>query len=281
MFFTVIFVVALLSVQGFAEQARVEFKYEYTEIIIHITPEGQIYNGRANAAYDSTHYFSLFYDLLIKYLGRMELFDPGFTVNDVGVWHEMHMVSQFGSQVLYVGDHIVSDGLSWVHIAEKDYVFLQELINETKKRDREPVVLDRKTLISNMVQTLEITSNGDSYTEHFKKYELTSGSYSRESSSSISAEKIPSRNDADKFSSSSVNDAPSEDSSANTESISGKKDTIVDGNFSSRSISPARFEGDPAEDVIVVADEKSLWADRWLFVVIVVLIASFIYFLKK
>lgn len=273
------FIFTLTPIQGFSEPEQVKFKYEYTEIIIHFTPAGQIYNGRSNGAYDSQHYFSLFYDLLIRYLGQMELFDPVFSLDDIDVWHEMHMVSQFGSQVLYVGDHILSDGQSWVLISDKDYIFLQELISETKKRDLEPVADGKAKLISDMVHTLEVTSSGDSYTEHFKKYELPNVSRSNEDLSPDSAEMVPPDSNADKFSYSSSAGVASNSSSSNKDLVKAKGEAVPDNHFSSRGSTDAEVE-----DMMVTLDEKMFWTDKKLLVVIlalIVLIAFASYLIKK
>ncbi|MFC3116124.1 hypothetical protein [Cellvibrio fontiphilus] len=163
-------VVVFTPMQSLADLEQERFKYEYTEFIIHFTPEGQVYNGRPNSPYDSQHYFSLFYDLLIKYVHRMESFDPAFSIQDIGAWHEMHMVSQFGSRALYVGDHILSDGKSWVAMSKQDYELLSELISETMRRDKEPVVNDKNAHLKNWVEEVRSSSSGETYEQNFKKY---------------------------------------------------------------------------------------------------------------
>jgi hypothetical protein len=165
-----VLIFTLVSMSALAESGQTRFKYEYTQFIIHFTPEGQIYNGRPNDIYNPKQHFNHFYDLLIRHVYLMEPFNSAFSISDIGVWHEMHMVSQFGSQVLYVGDHILSDGQSWVIISEQDYMNLQEHIKTTKRRDKQPLSRNKKALISRWVDQAKLSSNGDAYAEHFQKY---------------------------------------------------------------------------------------------------------------
>lgn len=165
-----VFMFTFVSVSAVGETEKTGFKYEYTQFIIHFTPEGQIYNGRPDDAYNPRQHFNHFYDLLIRYVYRMEPFNSAFSINDIGVWHEMHMISQFGSQALYVGDHILSDGQSWIIISEQDYMNLQEHIKTTKRRDKQPLIRNKKSLISKWIDQAKLSSNGDAYAEHFQKY---------------------------------------------------------------------------------------------------------------
>lgn len=281
-----LFLIGMASEKSCVAQEQIKFRYEYTEIIIHFTPDGQVYNGRPDDAYNPQHYFNLFYDILIRYVYPMEPFGPGFSINDIGVWHEMHLINKFNSQALYIGDRILSDGNSWVILSEPDYMKIQELIKDIKERDKQPITTDKEKLISDLIYTVDATSNGESYTENFKKYEsIDSGvATNKEESGAPRRESLdnqPADNPLGKKpdSSSISSSTPIGISSAKSHSASSYKDSIeINHNSLNGELKEINQEAKNSSD-------KTTFKTRIKFIILILVvligIALFILFRKK
>lgn len=116
------------------------FNYQNAWRIVYFQGEEQFIRQRPTE-YNRLQGFIYIYEILIKYVYQMQKFnqvDPINEMNALGVWTQIYLINDVSEQELFIGDHVISDGQSWVILGDEDYSKLSEFLKPNTNKRGDP-----------------------------------------------------------------------------------------------------------------------------------------------
>lgn len=132
-----VWILALASCCTYAEQARGLFNYESVWRIVYFKASEQFVNQRPEQDNNPNQGFYYIYNILIKYahsFAPMSAVESEMLASALAESEKLYLINEDGYQVIYVGDHFISDGFGWVALQDDDYQKLVNLLLVRKSR---------------------------------------------------------------------------------------------------------------------------------------------------
>ena len=143
------------------------FNYQTTWRIAYFQGSNLFVNQRPNGEYDPAQGFVRIYDILIKYVYLMQSLrqlNPEGDTSSLGIWTEIYLINDVATQKLFIGDHILSDGVGWVLMDDADYEKLRDIILQRKAKPGDTFDGDiEKMLVSLIKNDGGVIENYDTY----------------------------------------------------------------------------------------------------------------------
>lgn len=146
------------------------FNYSTTWRIIYFQGDTQFVNQRPDTEYNPLQGFIFIYEILNKYVYQMQKFNKdniNSEMNDLGIWTQIYLVNDVTYQELFIGDHTLSDGKSWVILNDKDYLKLSQMLLRRQKENGNPFDGDKEKALNNLLWTEKADPYLDDFDTHF------------------------------------------------------------------------------------------------------------------